>query len=64
MPMTDGTAKEARQRTITRMIEARIAGRRTGNVTRAIVRRVLPPQTREDSSSAMSKEPMAGAMIR
>ena len=35
MPMMEGTAKEARLRTITRMTEARMAGRSTGRVTRA-----------------------------
>ena len=64
MPMADGTAKEARQRTMTRITEARIAGRSTGSVTRVSVRRVPAPETLEDSSSAMSKDRIAGAMIR
>ena len=64
MPITEGTAKEARLRTTPRMNAARIAGRRTGSVMRKSVLHALAPETREDSSSATSKEAMAGAMMR
>ncbi len=64
MPITEGTAKEARLRTTPRMKAARIAGRSTGRVILSSVRQVPAPQTRDDSSSATSKEAMAGAMIR
>ena len=64
MPITEGTAKEARLLTTTRIAEAKIAGRSTGSVTRIRVRRVEAPHTFEDSSRAISKALMAGAMIR
>ncbi len=64
MPMTDGTANEARLRTITRMAEARMAGLKTGSVIRIKVRRFEAPQTLEDSSRETSNAFMAGAMIK
>ena len=64
MPITEGTAKEARLRTMTSVAAARIAGRRTGRVTRMSVRRFAAPQTREDSSRETSKADIAGAMTR
>ena len=64
MPMTEGTAKEARLRTMTSVIAARMAGRRTGRVTRKSVRQFDAPQTLEDSSRETSKADMAGAMTR
>jgi len=64
MPMTDGTAKEARLRTMTSVRAARMAGLSTGRVTRMSVRAFEAPQTREDSSRATSKADMAGATTR
>ena len=64
IPITDGTAKEARLLTITRIADARIAGRSTGRVILSKVRRLDAPHTLEDSSSETSKALMAGAMIR
>jgi len=64
MPMTEGTAKDARLRTTPRMNAARMAGRSTGRVTRTSVRQVPAPNTRDDSSSATSNEAIAGAMMR
>jgi hypothetical protein len=49
---------------MTRITEARMAGRSTGSVTRVSVRRAEAPHTLEDSSSETSKALMAGAMIR
>ena len=64
MPITDGTAKDARLRTTPRMKAARIAGRSTGSVILNSVRQLLAPLTRDDSSSATSNDAMAGAIIR
>jgi hypothetical protein len=64
MPITEGTANEARLRTSERIKAARIAGLSTGRVMRKRVRSVVPPQTLEDSSSVISKEAMAGARMR
>ncbi|OPY92513.1 MAG: hypothetical protein A4E73_01055 [Syntrophaceae bacterium PtaU1.Bin231] len=64
MPMTDGTAKEARLRMITSVKAARIAGRRIGSVTRRSVLRFEAPQTFDDSSRETSNAAMAGATIR
>ena len=64
MPITEGTAKEARLRTMTSVAAARMAGRRTGKVIRTSVRRFDAPHTFEDSSSETSNADMAGAMTR
>jgi hypothetical protein len=64
MPITDGTAKEARLRTMTSVAAARMAGRRTGSVIRTSVRKFDAPHTFDDSSSETSNADIAGAMTR
>jgi hypothetical protein len=62
--MMEGTAKDAKLRTMTNMKEARMAGLRTGRVTLVRVLRFEAPETLEDSSRETSKAAMAGARIR
>src|SRR4030042_4598072 len=64
IPRAEGTAKDSRLLMATRVMEARMAGLRTGRVILQSVLRLELPHTFEDSSRETSKEDMAGAMIR